>query len=194
MKLIAEWRRVLLRAWSIRLLLLAGALSGLELTLPYLDGYVPLPPRTFAAPFRLDGSRCLHRQNRHAKGFLQMASRLRKAVWPERWPGLWLSASSAARKASAPKAYRDIVNVPTSCFGGSPTKGSAEGDTATMDECKAMLGDALVEFERETCAPASPNPDKIPGKPYVAFLSLSYNCIGSRAFCGSTVARKASRW
>jgi hypothetical protein len=49
MKLIAEWRRVLLRAWSIRLLLLAGALSGLEFALPYLDGYLPIPPRTFAA-------------------------------------------------------------------------------------------------------------------------------------------------
>ncbi|MBB2698975.1 UNVERIFIED_ORG: hypothetical protein GGI66_003652 [Rhizobium esperanzae] len=48
MKLIAGWRRVLLRAWSIRLLLLAGALSGLEFALPYLDGYLPLPPRLFA--------------------------------------------------------------------------------------------------------------------------------------------------
>ena len=36
MKLIAGWRRMLLRVWSIRLLLLAGALSGLEFALPYL--------------------------------------------------------------------------------------------------------------------------------------------------------------
>ena len=45
MKLIAGRRRVLLRVCSIRLL--AGALSGLEFALPYLDGYVPLPPRLF---------------------------------------------------------------------------------------------------------------------------------------------------
>lgn len=47
MKLIAGWQRVLLRAWSIRLLL-AGALSGLAFALPHLDGYLPLPPRLFA--------------------------------------------------------------------------------------------------------------------------------------------------
>jgi lysozyme len=64
------------------------------------------------------------------------------------------------------------------------------GDTATVDECKAMLGDALVEFEGNMRACLT-SPDKIPDKAYVAFLSLSYN-IGSRAFCGSTVARKAN--
>ncbi len=64
------------------------------------------------------------------------------------------------------------------------------GDTATMEECKAMLGDALVEFEDNMRACLT-NPDKIPDKPYVSFLSLTYN-IGSRAFCGSTVARKAN--
>jgi hypothetical protein len=30
-------------------MIVAGLLSGLEFALPYLDGYVPLPPRTFAA-------------------------------------------------------------------------------------------------------------------------------------------------
>ncbi|WP_445974370.1 DUF7940 domain-containing protein [Rhizobium binae] len=37
----AGWRRMLLRAWSIRLLLV-------EFALPYLEGYLPLPPRLFA--------------------------------------------------------------------------------------------------------------------------------------------------
>ncbi len=49
MQLVADWRRVLRRAWSVRLILVAGALSGLEIVLPLLDGVVPIPPLTFAA-------------------------------------------------------------------------------------------------------------------------------------------------
>lgn len=85
-------------------------------------------------------------------------------------------------------AYRDIVGIPTVCFG--ETRGVKMGDRYTMEECRAMLGDALIEFENgmRTCLK---NPDSIPEKSYVAFLSLSYN-IGVRAFCGSTVARRAN--
>ncbi len=85
-------------------------------------------------------------------------------------------------------AYKDIVGIPTVCFG--ETRGVKMGDRYSMDECKAMLGDALVEFEQGMRACLT-QPDAIPDKPYVAFLSLSYN-IGTRAFCGSTVARKAN--
>lgn len=49
MKLAPDWRRVLRRAWSIRLILLAGLLSGLEVALPFLDGLLPVPPGAFAA-------------------------------------------------------------------------------------------------------------------------------------------------
>ncbi|NKJ77770.1 glycoside hydrolase family protein [Rhizobium leguminosarum bv. viciae] len=85
-------------------------------------------------------------------------------------------------------AYRDIVGIPTVCFG--ETRGVKMGDRYTMDECRAMLGDALVEFETgmRKCLT---NPDTIPDKSYVAFLSLSYN-IGTGAFCGSTIARRAN--
>lgn len=86
------------------------------------------------------------------------------------------------------KAYRDVVGIPTVCFG--ETRGVKMGDQYTVDECKAMLGDALVEFETNMRRCLN-NPDKIPDKPYVAFLSLSYN-IGTGAFCRSTVARKAN--
>lgn len=85
-------------------------------------------------------------------------------------------------------AYRDIVGVPTVCFG--ETRGVAMGDRYTVEECQVMLGDGLVEFETgmRRCLT---NPDAIPAKPYVAFLSLSYN-IGTGAFCRSTVARRAN--
>lgn len=86
------------------------------------------------------------------------------------------------------KAYRDVVGIPTVCFG--ETRGVKMGDQYTVEECKAMLGDALAEFETNMRRCLT-SPDSIPDKPYVAFLSLSYN-IGNRAFCGSTVARKAN--
>jgi lysozyme len=85
-------------------------------------------------------------------------------------------------------AYKDIVGVPTVCFG--ETRGVKMGDKYTMDECRAMLGDGLVEFEAGMRA-CLLKPDSVPQKPYIAFLSLSYN-IGNRAFCGSSVARKAN--
>lgn len=85
-------------------------------------------------------------------------------------------------------AYKDIVGVPTVCFG--ETRGVKMGDRYTMDECRAMLGDGIVEFEAgmRKCLVA---PDKVPEKAYVSYLSLSYN-IGIGAFCKSTVARKAN--
>lgn len=46
--LVHNWRQVLKRAWSVRLMLIAGLLSGLEFAIPYLDGYVDIPPRLFA--------------------------------------------------------------------------------------------------------------------------------------------------
>lgn len=87
-------------------------------------------------------------------------------------------------------AYPDQLayGIPTVCFG--ETRGVKLGDRYTVEECKAMLGDGLVEFE-QGIRKCLKNPDAIPEKPYVAFLSLSYN-IGRGAFCGSTVARKAN--
>jgi lysozyme len=85
-------------------------------------------------------------------------------------------------------AYPDRLayGIPTVCFG--ETRGVKLGDKHTLDECRAMLGDALVEFEQgiRSCLK---NPDAIPDETYVAALSLSYN-IGQAAFCGSTVRKR----
>lgn len=48
MQLVSDWKRILQRAWSIRLMVLAAILSGAEVAMPYLDGYVDIPPRLFA--------------------------------------------------------------------------------------------------------------------------------------------------
>lgn len=47
MHLVSNWRRILRRAWSIRLILLAGVLSGVEIILPYFE--TAIPTGTFAA-------------------------------------------------------------------------------------------------------------------------------------------------
>jgi hypothetical protein len=49
MRLIDNWRVVMSRAWSIRLILLAALLSGLEVALPILDGFFQFPRGWFAA-------------------------------------------------------------------------------------------------------------------------------------------------
>lgn len=113
-----------------------------------------------------------------------MASRLKKS-------GALMAAAIAlvgAWEGLRTVAYKDIVGIPTVCFG--ETRGVKIGDRYTVEECKTMLGEGLVEFETNMrrCLKA---PDSLPAEPYVAFLSLSYN-IGSRAFCGSTVARRAN--
>lgn len=87
------------------------------------------------------------------------------------------------------KAYRDIVGVPTVCYG--ETKGVKMGDSYTAAECKSMLIRSLGGYEKEM-EKALKQPHKLPDKVYVSFLSLSYN-IGSGAFRTSTVARKANQ-
>lgn len=48
MKLVSNWRAVLTKAWSVRLMLLAAVLSGVEVAIPFLDGYLPIPQKLFA--------------------------------------------------------------------------------------------------------------------------------------------------
>lgn len=46
---VPEWRRVLRRAWSIRLMIVAGVLSGAEVAMPLLEGVIDLPGGLFAS-------------------------------------------------------------------------------------------------------------------------------------------------
>lgn len=113
-----------------------------------------------------------------------MASRLKKS-------GALMAAAVAlvgAWEGLRTVAYRDVVGIPTVCFG--ETRGVKMGDRYTVEQCKVMLGEGLVEFE-QGMRKCLRNPDAIPDEPYTAFLSLSYN-IGTNAFCRSTVARRAN--
>ena len=41
MKRVADWKRILRKAWSVRLILLAGLLSAAEVMLPFYNGSLP---------------------------------------------------------------------------------------------------------------------------------------------------------
>lgn len=50
MKLIDNWKETLLRAWSVRLMVIAGVLDVLERALPYLGSFDQfVPPGVFGA-------------------------------------------------------------------------------------------------------------------------------------------------
>lgn len=46
--LVWNWREILRYAWSIRLIILAGLLSGAEVALPLIQSVVSVPPGVFA--------------------------------------------------------------------------------------------------------------------------------------------------
>lgn len=49
MKLLSDWRDILRRAWSVRLIILAGVLSGAEVALSLVaPGTLGIPTSTFA--------------------------------------------------------------------------------------------------------------------------------------------------
>lgn len=86
-------------------------------------------------------------------------------------------------------AYRDVVGIPTVCYG--ETLGVKLGDRHTKAECDSMLLASLQKHERgmRSCLK---DPDGIPAKSYVAFVSLTYN-IGVGGFCKSTAARRLNK-
>lgn len=85
-------------------------------------------------------------------------------------------------------AYRDIVGVPTICYG--ETKGVRMGTSRTKAECDAMLMNRLAEFEAglDRCLTVE---DRLPNETKVSLVSWSYN-IGTGAACKSTLVRLAN--
>lgn len=83
-------------------------------------------------------------------------------------------------------AYRDVVGVPTICYG--ETKNVQMGDRFTKTECDQMLADRLQEFNDgvNKCLKVD-----VPDKVRAAFVSLAYN-IGVAGFCSSTTLRRAN--
>lgn len=84
-------------------------------------------------------------------------------------------------------AYRDIVGVPTICYG--HTEGVRMGQTATDAECKAQLEAELKVYWDRVDDYVS-----VPMKPWehVAFTSFAYN-EGLQAFATSTMLKLANQ-
>ena len=85
-------------------------------------------------------------------------------------------------------AYRDVVGVPTICYG--ETRGVKLGDSATKEQCDATLIKGLKEFEAGVmrCTPGLADKREHPDERVVALVSFSYN-VGIGAYCRSTLAR-----
>lgn len=49
MKLDTNWKKILKKAWSIRLLVLAAMLSGIEVALPFFQDQIPRGPFAVAS-------------------------------------------------------------------------------------------------------------------------------------------------
>ncbi|WP_298986249.1 lysozyme [uncultured Roseibium sp.] len=86
-------------------------------------------------------------------------------------------------------AYKDVVGVPTVCYG--ETYGVKMSDRHRKAECDAMLMASLKKHE-SGMRKCLRNPDAIPAKSYVTFVSLTYN-IGVGAFCRSTARKRLNR-
>lgn len=85
-------------------------------------------------------------------------------------------------------AYPDPIGIPTICYG--ETKGVKLGDVKTKAECDTLLITSIRAHEMgmRRCLV---DPDAIPIKSYVAFVSFAYN-VGVGNFCKSTLARKVN--
>ena len=85
-------------------------------------------------------------------------------------------------------AYRDIVGVPTVCYG--ETRGVKMGDTYTKDQCMDMLKVAVGEYytKIQSCMT---NKD-IPVGVQASLLELAYN-VGTGAACKSTMMKLANQ-
>lgn len=86
-----------------------------------------------------------------------------------------------------PTGYYDIVRVPTACLGHTGPD-VVVGQAYTREQCQAWfqsdVGEAAKAVDRCVTVPM---PDKV----WASWTSLTFN-IGIRAFCGSTLVRKAN--
>lgn len=104
------------------------------------------------------------------------------------------TAAAAALLAFTPKwegtkltTYRDIGGVLTYCTGA--TDNAQWGKTYTLQECRDQLDSDLAKHAQgiKGCLPW----DKLTTGQKVAFVDAAYN-IGTAAFCGSSMARRAN--
>lgn len=84
-------------------------------------------------------------------------------------------------------AYRDVVGVPTICYG--ETKNVRMGMRRTKPECDEMLVQSLIGYDDGLMQCLKPERRDLADGVHLAMLSVTYN-IGIGAFCHSTMARR----
>lgn len=81
-------------------------------------------------------------------------------------------------------AYRDLVGVPTICYG--ETKNVKMGMKMTPEQCDALLEPRLKGFEKQVLACTTVT---LPEKTQAAFVHFAYN-LGAGAYCGNPAKGK----
>jgi lysozyme len=197
MEFIDNWRLVLAKAWTVRLMLVTAILSALPIFFELVDASLfGMSPLIFAvlafaasllailarvvqqfavsgalAEFMKDTSGAVHRRALISVVAVSVAA---ASAFVAPWEGLRTTA------------YRDPVGVLTVCIG--ETKGVKVGDTYTAAECRAMLD---VELRAYAAALGKCLHVKVPEGVAVSFLDLTYN-VGAGAVCRSTLVKKAN--
>ena len=118
------------------------------------------------------------------------SSRRKALKWTGIITGGWLAATVAyvgTKEGLRNWTYRDIVGVPTYCFG--ETRNAVMGRYTPTEKCEALLASRLIEFNEgvNRCVKVD-----ITDNQRTAFVSLSYN-IGIGAFCRSTLVREVNK-
>lgn len=92
-----------------------------------------------------------------------------------------------------PRTYKDIVGVPTVCYGETEKSAVAEGRKRaySKQECTDMLAKSLAGYDAAAMACLDP-PRPITDNMHKAFISATYN-IGVHGFCKSTMARRVNK-
>ncbi len=196
MQLIQNWPTVLLKSWAVRLTLLSLiCLAGFFFTSAKPE-VINLPPKVFAAfaalfQFLAPIARVLAQKElvtlfdkfrKEELGAVTRRGLISAALvtalatpFIAQWEGVRLTA------------YKDIVGVPTICFG--DTHGVQMGDRATMAECEDRLAEDVLAFYREISA-CMTNPN-IPTGVQASLLELAFN-VGGGKVCRSTMMRMAN--
>ncbi|MEE2635503.1 MAG: lysozyme [Pseudomonadota bacterium] len=200
MQLIQNWKQTAKGAWSVRLIVIACFVSAVPVFLSLVSpGLLGVDPVIFAAiamvlnalaiPARLVAqaglSDVLAEFRRDTSGavrtrFLKQAGAGALVIalatpFIAKWEGVRL------------EAYRDIVGVPTICFG--DTHSVQMGDTASMSECVDRLEQDVRNFYAEIGACMTN--DAIPPGVQASMLELAFN-VGSPSVCRSTMMRLAN--
>lgn len=200
MKLLPNWKSVLAGSWSIWLIALACILSAVPVFVSLVSpGLLGVDPVIFAAAAALVNALAIPARLIAQVGLSDALSAFRQDTSGamRKRAAVGLGAGALVISMATPfiakwegvrlEAYRDIVGVPTICFG--DTHGVKMGQRASMPECIDRL-EADVQMFYAEIGRCMTNP-RIPAGVQASMLELAFN-VGSGPVCRSTMMRLAN--